>query len=98
VNCAAVTTGEEIALPYPWIFDVESDPKELWNVNVSSNWVGQAAMPYFVKYQRSLKDAPNIPPGAAGPVDKGNGPDSDLSVDVIMKQVDPDKCKTMRVL
>ncbi len=47
----------------PWIFDVEADPKELWNINASSTWVAGGGMKYLLAYQKSLKDFPNIKSG-----------------------------------
>lgn len=51
----------------PLLFDVDNDPKELWNISVSNTWVLGAMAPYLVKYQRSLRDHPNLEPGAEGP-------------------------------
>ncbi len=58
-----VTTAYKQQLVLPWIFDVEADPKELWNINASSTWVGMGAMKHLVKYEMSLKDFPNIKSG-----------------------------------
>jgi hypothetical protein len=53
-------TGEEFTPLYPWVFVIESDPKELWNLG--------STMPCFIKYQKKTKGYPNISPGAPGPV------------------------------
>ena len=34
-----VVTGYRMQLNYPWIFNIEDDPKELWNINTTSSWV-----------------------------------------------------------
>ena len=53
---------------YPWIFDIENDPKELWNIASANTWVGVAmAKKVGAPYSESLKGHPNIKPGAEGP-------------------------------
>jgi hypothetical protein len=56
-------TAYKQQLVYPWIFNVEADPKELWNISGSSTWVGDGAIKYVKDYMRSLKDFPNIKAG-----------------------------------
>ena len=34
-----VVTGYSLQVNYPWIFNIEDDPKEIWNINTSSSWV-----------------------------------------------------------
>ena len=50
----------------PLLFDVDNDPKELWNLAVSNTWVFGAAAPDLVKYERSVQEHPNLEPGAEG--------------------------------
>ena len=62
----AVTSNE--ATPnVPLLFDVDNDPKELWNISVANTWVFGALGQYLVKYEASLKKHPNLEPGAEGP-------------------------------
>lgn len=58
-----VTTAYKQTLALPWVFDVEADPKELWNINASSTWVAGGSMPYALKYFQSIKKFPNIKAG-----------------------------------
>ncbi len=58
-----VTTSYRQELVLPWVFDIEADPKELWNINASSTWVGGASFKYLNGYMKSLKDHPNIKSG-----------------------------------
>jgi arylsulfatase A-like enzyme len=64
-------TSDAIKPNLPFVFDIENDPKEMWNLNGSGEWIAMVvaktvAMPYVA----SLKDHPNIKPGAAGPEEK----------------------------
>ncbi len=56
-------TAYKVQPVLPWIFDVEADPKELWNINASSTWVAGGGLKYLLAYQKSLKDFPNIKSG-----------------------------------
>ncbi len=58
-----VTTAYKQKLVLPWVFDIEADPKELWNINASSTWVGGASFKYMSQYMKSLKKHPNIKSG-----------------------------------
>jgi arylsulfatase len=51
-------------LVYPWIFDVDNDPKELWNIAASNVWLGTPMGKVLATYQMSLAKYPNIAPGA----------------------------------
>ncbi|MEE8303689.1 MAG: sulfatase-like hydrolase/transferase, partial [Candidatus Tectomicrobia bacterium] len=62
-----VVTGTHQRLATPYIFDLENDPKELWNINAANNWVGQALAPILKDYVISTKKFPNIKPGSKGP-------------------------------
>ena len=58
-------THERLAIPY--VFDVENDPKELWNINAANNWLSPILAPILRAYGISTKKFPNLAPGAAGP-------------------------------
>ena len=62
-----VTHGTKSEPNYPWIFDVENDPKELWDVSGANGWlaptIGRATGAYF----KSIAEFPNIKPGDEGP-------------------------------
>jgi hypothetical protein len=34
--------SEAIKRTYPWMFDIENDPKELWNIASANTWFGVA--------------------------------------------------------
>jgi arylsulfatase len=62
----AVTSNE--ATPnVPLLFDVDNDPKELWNIGVANTWVFGALGQHLVKYEASVKKHANLTPGAEGP-------------------------------
>ena len=65
-----MVTGVQTELVYPWIFDVENDPKELWNINISSSWVFPLVSKVFREYLASVKRYPNLAPGQDGPPEK----------------------------
>jgi len=58
-------THERLAIPY--IFDLENDPKELWNINAANNWLTPIVAPILKDYSVSIAKFPNLKPGAAGP-------------------------------
>lgn len=60
----------QASLDYPWIFNVEDDPKELWNVSVENAWIGVPVTKLLVQYQKSVAQFPNIKTGDAGPTAK----------------------------
>ena len=59
--------GTEATPNVPLLFDVDNDPKELWNISVANTWVFGALGQYLVKYEASVKKHPNLEPGAEGP-------------------------------
>jgi arylsulfatase A-like enzyme len=71
-----VTTAYSLKVNYPWIFNVEDDPKELWNINGSSAWVAAGAAKPLLEYKASLKRYPNILPGGEGPSQPDPAPDT----------------------
>ena len=54
-------THERLAIPY--IFDLENDPKELWNINAANNWLVPVIAPILKDYAISTKKHPNLKPG-----------------------------------
>ena len=50
-----VTTAYSLKVNYPWVFNVEDDPKELWNINMSSGWIAVKAAEPLLEYKASLK-------------------------------------------
>ena len=62
-----VITGYSMTLNYPWIFNLENDPKELWNLGATSEWLGQPIGRIQMQYYRSLVQYPNLRPGQEQP-------------------------------
>ncbi len=62
-----VITGYNMTLNYPWIFDLENDPKELWNISGTSEWLGVPIGRIQAQYIRSLAQFPNLRPGQLEP-------------------------------
>lgn len=60
-------TGTQTTPTYPLAFDIANDPKELWNVAASSTWLGDVFGRIQVAYARSVRQFPNVEPGAEGP-------------------------------
>jgi hypothetical protein len=54
-------------LGHPWVFDLENDPRELWNINGPNQWLGEVGGRIIGGYYLSTRRFPNIPPGADGP-------------------------------
>jgi arylsulfatase len=65
-----MVTSEVIKPTYPWMFDIENDPKELWPLGAANTWIGAAvARTVGAPYAASLKGHPNLKPGAEGPTE-----------------------------
>ncbi len=63
-----VALGVETEVIYPWTFNIESDPKELWNVGNMSGWLrGGPIARIRREYEESVTRFPNIKPGAERP-------------------------------
>ena len=62
-----MVTATHQRLANPYIFDLENDPKELWNINAANNWIGEAIAPILQGYAVSTQKFPNIKPGSKGP-------------------------------
>lgn len=60
-------TGTRTLYNYPLMFDLENDPKELWNIGALNAWGNRAAAKIMGEYRKSVAAFPNIPPGADGP-------------------------------
>ena len=66
-----VTNGYVMELNYPFIFNLENDPKELWNMSGTSEWLGPPMMRIQTQYYRSIARFPNLKPGQVEPGDPG---------------------------
>lgn len=62
-----VLTGFHQKLSVPHVFDVENDPKELWNINGANNWLSPVVGGIIKEYAVSTTKHPNLKPGAKGP-------------------------------
>jgi hypothetical protein len=62
-----VVTSTHQRLGVPYIFDLENDPKELWNINAANNWLSPVLAPILRDYGVSTIKHPNLKPGAKGP-------------------------------
>ncbi|MGI9288876.1 MAG: arylsulfatase [Pseudomonadales bacterium] len=62
-----VVNGYAMSLNYPWVFNLENDPKELWNLGGTSEWVGPPVARIQANYFRSLAQFPNLLPGQVEP-------------------------------
>lgn len=61
------TTAIENRLPSPWVFDLENDPKELWNIYITNIWVRRPVARIQRLYDESVAKFPNLAAGAEGP-------------------------------
>jgi hypothetical protein len=70
---AVVNAGQGVLSAYhqklgpPMVFDLENDPKELWNINAPNQWIGEIGGRIMRDYYISTRRFPNVPPGADGP-------------------------------
>ena len=71
-----VVNGYSLQVNFPWIFNIEDDPKELWNINTASSWVTVPMAKVLMDYKRSIEVFPNLMPGAEGPAQRDTEPDS----------------------
>ena len=62
-----VVHGYRLALNYPWVFDLENDPKELWNIAGTSEWIGRPVARIRGQYAKSIAQFPNLQPGQLEP-------------------------------
>ena len=53
--------GSYRSLSYPLIYNIESDPREEFNINTSRGWVAGHAMRIIGEYLQTLEDHPNPP-------------------------------------
>lgn len=63
-----VTHGVKTTPNYPWIFDIQNDPKELWDIAPSNGWLQVPIARILGAYYKSVKDYPNLAPGSEGPM------------------------------
>ncbi len=64
-----VLTGVHQKLTVPFIFDIENDPKELWNINGANKWLSPIGGGIIRDYAVSTMKHPNLKPGAKGPAE-----------------------------
>lgn len=70
---AVVNAGQGVLSAYhqklgpPMVFDLENDPKELWNINAPNQWIGEIGGRIIRDYYMSVQRFPHVPPGADGP-------------------------------
>ena len=62
-----VVHGVKTELNYPWLFNVDNDPKELWDIGSSNGWANRAFAAIQRDYTASLARFPNIKTGAERP-------------------------------
>lgn len=61
------TTSYREDLPNPWVFDIENDPKELWNITSTNPWIRRPISKIIRSFEESVASFPNVKPGADGP-------------------------------
>lgn len=66
-----VTNSYLEELPSPWVFDLENDPKELWNIYTTNIWVRRPVARIQRDYEESVMRYPNVPTGGDGPARPG---------------------------
>ena len=54
----------------PRIYNVEQDPKELYDILLANLWIFEPVRKIMGTYFNSIKDHPHVPTGADGPPDK----------------------------
>jgi hypothetical protein len=62
-----VTHGAKTSPNYPWIFDLENDPKELWDIGFTTGWVGTPVGRLINIFEKSVARFPSVKPGSEGP-------------------------------
>lgn len=63
-----VTGGVRTEVNYPWLFNIDNDPKELWNVASANPWVRGGPMARIRReYEASVAEFPNIVAGVDEP-------------------------------
>lgn len=56
-----------VDLATPQLFNVASDPKELWDIMEPNTWIVQATSPILKAYTDSVRRFPHVPTGGNGP-------------------------------
>jgi arylsulfatase len=63
----SVVTGVKTTPNVQYIFDIENDPKELWNIAPTNGWVGMPFGKILGLYEQSVAKFPNLEPGSETP-------------------------------
>lgn len=56
-----------VDLATPQLFNIASDPKELWDIMEPNTWIVQATSPILKAYTDSVRRFPHVPTGGNGP-------------------------------
>lgn len=59
--------GVKHAPNMPWLFDIENDPKELWNIAPTTAWITEPVGKVLVEYEMSVAKFPNLEPTSDTP-------------------------------
>ncbi|MBS0333898.1 MAG: arylsulfatase [Proteobacteria bacterium] len=70
----STTTAFDNLLPEPWVFDIENDPKEMWNISTTNVWVRRPIAKIRRAYAESVAKFPNLRPGGERPEPAAAGP------------------------
>jgi arylsulfatase A-like enzyme len=68
----------KVDLAVPQLYNVEQDPKELWDIMEPNTWIADPLFPITLEYLKSANQFPHIPTGGYAPV-KGTGLDKPLT-------------------
>ena len=63
----SAVAGHKTELDYPYVFDVENDPKELWDIGFMNGWANREIARIRLDYAKSVARYPNIAPGGDRP-------------------------------
>ncbi|NKC01906.1 MAG: sulfatase-like hydrolase/transferase [Pseudomonadales bacterium] len=61
-----------IELNNPQLFNVEQDPKEVWDIMEPNTWIGEVMNGIMREFHTSVANYPHVPPRGIGPGERGN--------------------------
>lgn len=61
-----------IELNNPQLFNVEQDPKEMWDIMEPNAWIAEVTNRLMREFHSSVATFPHVPPRGAGPGQRGN--------------------------